>query len=423
MNEEFLYYLWIYQLTKGDMVTTSGEHISVISPGTRNTDCGPDFFNALIDIGDTRWAGNVEIHVVSSDWRKHNHQKDESYDNIILHVVYNDDYPVRRKSNELIPTLELVGKFNLNILSNYQKFLKSRNEIPCNKLIGTINNIDIIQWYDRLLVERLEKKSEKINDLLKNTKGDLLQVYYQQLARSLGYTTNADSMEMLAIATPLKLILKHSNKLSQIEAILFGQSGLLTEKNKDQYPKNLYTEYLFLKEKYNLSTLSKKVWYFMRMRPVSFPTIRISQLANIIYATSGVLTDILEIDKLNYVYSILSVSASAYWNNHFRFDAFVEGKKKMIGNSTIDIIMINTIIPFLFVYGKSKNNTDLQHKAITWLSQIKAESNKITREFTSYGLKAENAMESQALIQLKNNYCLKKRCLDCKFGFILLNRK
>lgn len=422
MNEDFIYYLWSYQLFLGELLTTMGEPVFIISPGTINTDSGPDFFNALIDIGDTRWAGNVEIHVLSSDWHKHNHAKDDSYDNIILHVVYKDDTPISRKNNEIIPTIEVEGKFNNNIFRNYKNFLKSKSEIPCNKLITTISSIDTIHWFDRLLVERLESRAKELNILINNSSGNLLQIYYQRLARSLGYTTNADSMEMLAMAAPLVLLLKHSDKLHQIEAILYGQSGLLNESNKDQYPKELYTEYCFLKKKYNLTPLKGKIWYFMRMRPVSFPTIRISQLANIIYETSGVLTNILEINNLSSVYKVLSVSASPYWTNHFRFTTSVKGKVKKIGKSTIDIIMINTIIPFLFVYGKNKNNSDLQYKAITWLSQIKSESNKITREFSALGIKADNAMESQALIQLKNNYCLKKRCLDCKFGHILLNK-
>ncbi len=422
MNEDFLYYLWTYKLVKHNPTITTGEQIQIITPGIRNHDSGPDFFNAMIKIGETSWAGNVEMHVNSSDWFKHKHQNNHSYDNIILHVVYNNDKIVRRLNSEVIPTLELKNKFDPVIFSNYQNFLNSRNSIPCHNQIYQIKLFERLSWFDRLMSERLEQKSDEIIELLELSKNDLMQVFYQRLARSFGYTSNADAFEQLSSAIPLNLLTKHKDNLMQIESLLYGQSGLLPSRQSDDYTSNLEKEWDFLRRKYSLVPMEGSLWKFMRMRPVSFPTIRISQFANLIYNSEGLLNDILEADKLQYVISLLSVAASPYWDNHYQFEKLAVGKTKKLGLSSIYIILINTIIPTLFVYGKMKNDIALQEKALSWLVEIKPESNTITREFKLMGITAENASQSQALIQLKNNYCSKKRCLNCRFGHVLLNR-
>lgn len=421
MTEEFINYLWLYKLIEQNQELTTGERIKIISPGTLNLNSGPDFFNAMIEIGNTKWAGNVEIHVQSSDWLRHNHQNNPVYDNIILHVVYIDDKPVHRKNLEVIPTIELKNKFNPNILKKYKHFITSKNSIPCHNLLNTIKHFDKLAWFDSLMAERLEKKSEEITTLLNSSKNDFSQIFFQRMARGIGYTANADAMEMLASTLSLKLLSKHKDSLLQIEAILFGQAGLLPDNHKDKYTNELVKEYSFLKSKYKLTPMNGSSWRFMRMRPVSFPTIRISQFANIIYKSSGLLNQIIEASSLQDVISLLSASAAPYWDNHYQFENIAPGKNKKLGLSTINIIMINTIIPFIFVYGKIKNSTNLQDKALDWLSQIKPESNSIIRQFNTSGITAENAMQTQALIQLKNNYCAKKRCLSCRFGHVLLN--
>jgi len=422
MTEDFINYIWLYKLIDQDQVTTSGEKIKIISPGTLNVNSGPDFFNAMIEIGNTKWAGNIEVHVNSSDWNRHGHQNNPVYDNIILHVVYNDDKPIYRHNLERIPTIELSGKFNPNILDKYESFITSKNNIPCHNLLHTIKHFDKLSWFDSLMAERLEKKTIEITSLLNSSKNDFSQIFYQRMARAMGYTINADAMEMLASSLPLNLLAKHKDNLMQIEALLFGQSGLLPHNgHKDKYTNQLIQEYNFLQQKYNLTPMDGTLWHFMRMRPVSFPTIRISQFANIIYNSSGLLNQIIETNNLKDVISLLSASASPYWDNHYQFEKIAPGRSKKLGLSTINIILINTIIPFIFVYGKSKNNNNLQEKALSWLSQIKPESNSITRQFSTAGIKADNAMQSQALIQLKNNYCAKKQCLNCRFGHVLLN--
>jgi len=421
MTEDFINYLWLYKLIEQNQELSTGEKIKIISPGTLNLNSGPDFFNAMIEIDNTKWAGNVEIHVNSSDWNRHGHQNNPAYDNIILHVVFNDDKPVHRQNHEKIPTIVLAGKFNPSILNKYQSFITSKNSIPCHKLLHTINHFDKISWFDSLMAERLEKKSNEITALLSSSNNDFSQIFYQRIARGMGYTNNADTMELLASLLPLNLLAKHKNSLMQTEALLFGQSGLLPKNNhKDKYTNELVQEYNFLKHKYNLTPMNSSSWHFMRMRPVSFPTIRISQFANIFYNSSGMLNQIIKTNKLQDVTNLLSTSASPYWDNHYQFEKIAPGKSKKLGLSTINIILINTIIPFIFVYGNIKNSNSLQDKALKWLSEIKPESNSIIRQFNTSGITAENAMQTQALIQLKTNYCAKKRCLNCRFGHVLL---
>lgn len=420
MNEEFLNYLWLNQLFATDKVST-GESLAVLSPGQQNTDSGPDFFNARIKIGNTTWAGNVEVHTRSSDWYKHRHENNPAYDNIILHVVYEDDHPVSRKNNELIPALVLKNSFDETILIKYQSFINSSKWIACEDSIQTVNHFDQLSWFDKLMAERLEAKAEEVIRELSSSNNDFHEAFYRKLARNFGFNTNGDAFESLALSLPLKILSKHNNNLLQLEALLYGQAGLLTLKYTDTYPEQLYKEYLFLAEKYGLTPINPKAWKFMRMRPANFPTIRLSQFANIIHRSSGLLHKILDSGKLSDVISLFKTQASPYWTAHFRFDKKAEPKIKVLGISSINLLLINTIIPFVFVYGKQTASDTLTEKAVNWLEQIKAENNVIIRNFNDRGIKAENAMQSQALLQLKNNYCDKKRCLECRIGHLLLN--
>ena len=420
MNEEFLSYLWSNQLFIADKIS-SGEKLSILRTGQQNTDSGPDFFNAMVKIGETTWAGNIEIHVRSSDWYRHHHESDPAYDNIILHVVFEDDKPIYRNNGELIPTLVLNRKFNESIFTKYQAFIRSGKWIACEDSISKVNYFDRLSWFDKLMAERLEEKAAQVHSELSNSQNDFQEVFYRKLARNFGFKTNGDIFELLATSLPLRLLLKHNNNLLQIEALLFGQAGLLRMSFAEKYPEQLYKEYLFLAKKYNLSPIDAKPWKFMRMRPANFPTIRISQFANIIYRSSGLLHKILETEKLSDVVALFKIQASPYWTTHFRFGKETKPKVKELGIASIHLLLINTIIPFTFVYGKQTGSEVLMEKAVNWLEQIKAENNSITRHFKDRGIKANNAMQSQALIQLKNNYCDKKRCLECRIGYLLLN--
>ncbi len=421
--EELLIYLWRYRLTNAELYTSDGLPVTILHPGERNFDSGPDFFNGRIKIGDTTWAGNIEIHVLSSDWFKHGHDHDPAYDNIILHVVYQNDRPVYRKNKQLIPTLELKGNFDETILKNYYKFKPLNKWIPCEEMIGGVNRFDVLSWLDKLMAGRLENKATEIENELTGTKQDFQEVFYRKLARNFGFKTNGDTFALMAQTLPLNLLAKHKSQILQLEALLFGQAGMLKPAFKDEYPNALKQEYLFLAEKYNLRPIDRKLWKFMRLRPANFPTIRISQFAQVIFRSSTLLNKILETSRLNHVISFLKVDATDYWNNHFVFGKKAGNRKKSLGTVSINLIIINTVIPFLFVYGRHKADMDIQQKALTWLEQLAPESNAITRRFSALGIKPKNAMESQALIELKQNYCDGKRCLDCRIGHILLNRK
>jgi hypothetical protein len=420
LNEDFLTYIWQFQLFDKNIQTSDGHILQVIQAGERNHDSGPDFFNARIKIWNTTWAGNVEIHINASDWYKHKHQNDQAYDNIILHVVLNEDETVYRKNNEKIPTLVLNQRFNESILEKYTLFMESKKWIPCEELIGSVNYFEINNFLDALMTERIEQKSDFIIDELKHLKLDFREVFYRKLARNFGFKTNSAPFELLAKSLPLNILSKHKNNLIQIEALLFGQAGLLEGSFKDSHPRLLKREYSFLSKKYQLEPLNKKLWKFMRLRPANFPTIRIAQFAKILYKSSAELTNLLEAEKLSEIINLFRIETCEYWKDHYRFDTKTEVRKKVLGVSSINLILINTIIPFLFVYGQHRSNEQLQQKALTWLEQIKAENNHIVNRFKAVGIKPQNAMQSQALLQLKSNYCNNKRCLECRIGHRLL---
>ncbi|MCB2207473.1 MAG: DUF2851 family protein [Bacteroidetes bacterium] len=424
MNEEFLIYLWSNKLFYTDQlfVHESGEKIQIIHPGSRNRDSGPDLFNAKIKIENTTWAGNIEIHVKSSDWKLHKHQNDPSYDNIILHVVYTDDVPVYRLNGEKIPTIVLKGLFDPQLLTTYQSFLNNTNWIPCEQQIHQIDHFTQFAWFESLCIERLEEKALGIAQQLELNQQNFTEIFYRQLCRNFGFNTNADAFELLAKSLPYQILSKHANRPDQLEALIFGQSGMLAKKFKDEYPNALKMEYHFLSEKYCLDALDSKIWKFLRMRPSNFPTIRLSQFAALVMSSAGLLTKMLEMNRLNDIKSLIKVKAHNYWLNHSYFDRISKSKSVQLGNSSIDLLLINTVIPFTFIYGKIFELQEVQDKALLWYEQIKAEKNTITRKFLSLGLKIENAKQSQAVLQLKKNYCDKKRCLSCRFGHSLISR-
>lgn len=392
----------------------------VLKAGTHNSDSGPDFFNSLVKIGKTTWAGNVEIHVNSSDWFKHDHHSDPTYDSIILHVVFKNDATVFRKNNDPVPTLQLDGYFDQKIFLKYQSFIESDNWIPCENQLSVIDHFNKMAWLDRLMVERLKEKAGQIEAELGIIRRDFQEIFFRKLARSFGFNTNGVAFEHMAVSLPFTILAKHKTDVFQLESLLFGQAGMLNRAFKDKYPMKLKEEYLHLRGKYGLNPISIRNWKFMRMRPTNFPTIRISQFAHVIERSSGLLSSMLDSEKLTSVISFFQVSASTYWTDHYIFDKSSAPVIKQLGRTSIDIILINTVIPFLFVYAKNKNDTKLQDKAIDWLETIKPEKNVIVNKFHQLGINASNAMHSQALIRLKKKYCDHKLCLECSFGQQLL---
>jgi len=410
MKEDLLHFVW--RTKRFDLFalkTTEGEPIQIQSFGEHNTHSGPDFFNAKIKIGDTLWAGNVEMHLNSSDWNKHHHSNDRAYDNVILHVVLEEDEPIFRKSGERIPALELKKRISEKLSKTYLKLLHNEYWIPCQHHFFEVSEMKRNIWLDRLLVERLESKTNLIHQQLQQNKQHWEETFYQFLARNFGVKVNNDAFEQLARATPL-----------QIEAMLFGQAGMLEEEFEDDYPNRLKKEYHFLKTKYKLEPIDKVNWKFMRLRPANFPTIRIAQFAQLIFQSAHLFSKILEAKNAEALEKLFKIEPSEYWKTHYTFDNDSEEKPKRLGKTAIHLFIINTIAPFLFVYGTQKAETAFQDKALALLESLKPEKNSIINGWKELGVMPESAAQTQSLLQLKNEYCNKKRCLECSVGATIL---
>jgi hypothetical protein len=417
LREDFLHYVWRYkQFDFQDLKTTSGENIEVFQFGMYNTDGGPDFKNARIQIDETIWAGNVEIHIKASDWLKHEHSKNPAYNNVILHVVFEADVVINNNVGQPIPTLELNGRIPLKLKNTYLKLLHEKAWIPCANQIESVSDFTKTIWLDRLLIERLQQKTTIIAEALELNNNDWETTFYQMIARSFGLKINVEPFERLAQTLPLITLAKHKNSLFQLEALLFGQSGLLEGDFNEDYPNRLKKEYKFLSHKHNLSPLPKTIWQFLRLRPPSFPTVRMAQFAALVHQSSHLFSKVLEAENIETIEKLFEVQISDYWLTHYVFDKESKKRKKSLGKSTIQLIIINTIIPALFLYGKSKGEEKYKDKALKFLEQLPAEKNKVIDNWQSLGFKADSAYQTQSLLQLKKHYCDKKNCLNCSIG-------
>ena len=415
MKEDFLHYIWKYKLFELDKLETDTNLPVIINNvGTHNFDSGPDFFNARIKIGDIEWAGNIEIHINSSDWYKHKHQFDPAYNNVILHVVYNIDSKVYNSKNNEIPQLKI--KVDNRLINNYNKLLASEKWIPCQDEIKNVDSIYKYSFLNKLLIERLEHKVEFIEDTLKFYNYSWNDCFYVVLMRNFGFKTNSDPFTLLANSLPLNCLIKHKNDLLRLEALLFGQAGFLNDDFSEVHPIELQKEYTYLKRKYKLSTLDKSVWKFSKMRPPNFPTIRIAQMASLIQQSSFLFSKILEITSIYELRNLFKARVSNYWLTHYNFEKKSKKIDKTMGESSIDAIIINTIVPILFLYGKRMNKPEISDKSFYFLQELAPEKNNIITKWKELGLNPENAFMSQALIQLKNEYCTHKRCLNCAIG-------
>ena len=421
MPEEFLQYIWENRLfTHENQQTANGETLEIINVGKRNTDSGPDFFNARVKIDDTVWVGNVEIHRFASDWGRHNHNTDDAYNNVILHVAEVFDKPVYRNNGEEIPALVL--KYPAALKTNYQKLLDAKTWIACQSQFHKIDPIILQLGFNRLMIERLEEKTTEILNRLQQNNNDWNETFYQELARMFGFKVNAIPFEMLAKSLPVGILAKHKSSLFQLESLLFGNSGLLNEQLLgDDYYISLRNEYSFLYKKYQLKGIESHLWKFMRLRPGNFPTIRISQFAALIHKSHGLFSKILEIESLEDLKKLFEVQASEYWNSHYSFNKnSVRNSVKELGENSINTLIINIVIPFLFVYGEKQNKESLKNRSLEFLEQLPAEENSVIEKWKSLGVEARSAFESQALLQLKNKYCELKKCLNCQIGVKLV---
>lgn len=421
--EKLMQYVWKHRLWRSeDMVTNTGKKVRVVDPGLLNTDAGPDFFNAKIEIDGHMWVGNVEMHYRATDWKRHRHDSDKAYDSVILHVVAKDDAPVRRTNGELIPqlVLEVSPQFN----ADYASLVGATIEVPCAEKIKQVPHLTIVEWVEGLAFERLHGKVERIHQLLDSFNGSWEDVCYVTLARNFGFGINNDAFERLARRTPLRLLGKHSDSVLQIEALLFGQAGMLDAQKPgmDSYYNQLCTEYAFLSNKFQLTPMEKESWKLFRIRPQNFPYRRIAMLAQFIEGGFKMMNRILEAEGEKEMRALFEVELSGYWTKHYTFGKPNERATATLSRSSIDIILINTVAPLLYAYGELTGNYEMTDKAIKLLEDLRAESNSIVSHFVAYGIDCPDALTSQALVQLKREYCDARKCIYCKIGHHLLSK-
>ncbi|WP_430935083.1 DUF2851 family protein [Saccharicrinis sp. 156] len=419
MLEEFLHYLWQYKMYNNiPLKTQCGLNIEVINTGEPNANAGPDFFNAKIKIGETLWAGNVEVHTYASDWTEHNHQKDKAYDNVILHVVEYDDVKIARTNGQDIPVLKI--SYPPSLFSEYLQLKNSQHWLGCADKLKEVNSFEISLWLQRILVERLEHKIIDIQRILKKTTQNWDETFYRLLFRSFGFGVNGDPFELLAQSLPLNILLKYSDCRQLVEALLFGQAGFLVEAKEDGYINNLVRDYEFLKNKHNLHPIENHLWKFLRLRPSNFPTIRLAQLSSLLIKLKGVFGLLINEPDIKVVEEIMEVGVSEYWQHHYTIQKKSAKRNKNLGANSKNLIIINTIVPYLFAYGKMGGDDGYVQKALDWLSMIKPEKNALLEKWEEQEILANNAGDSQALIYLSNNYCKLKKCLRCRIGHKVL---
>lgn len=423
MQEDFLHYIWQQKKFNANHLKTSdGEVISIVSVGQHNTNSGPDFFNAQLEIDNQLWAGNVEIHKKSSDWFLHNHEQDKAYDNVILHVVWEHDTNVYRKDNTAIPTLELKHYISESALENYNHLFSKKNLwINCDHDFESVDDFVTQNWLERLYFERLERKAEDINKLLSQSKNDWEAVLFKMLAKNFGLKVNGDAFLSVADSIDFSIIRKLQNKQISIEALLFGQSSLLNADVEDAYFQSIVEEYQFLKQKFKLNNQNIVPIQFFRLRPPNFPTIRLSQLASLYHKEQNLFSKINETNTIGGFYKLFSVETSQFWETHYTFDKVSKKSKKLLTKSFIDLLLINTVVPIKFAYAKFQGK-QIDEDITILMQQISSERNSIIEKYNSLKKVSNSALQSQGLLQLKNEYCDKNRCLKCAIGNTLLNK-
>ena len=420
MKEDFLHYIWQNGFfNQQDLKTNQGNSLSIKRRGFLNSDAGPDFTNAQILVDDILWVGHIEIHKYSSDWYAHGHEKDPAYDNVILHVVFEDNMPVYNSNNSQIPTLELSKYIDKNVLKTYNKLLKTKSILPCQNELKKVDKILIINFKYRLFTERLEVKYQIIKKLLVETQNNWHQIFYETLLKYIGGAVNKEAFELMGRLLPYRIFIKYKDNLLKLEALLFGVAGLLNDNKTDAYYRLLQNEYLFLKNKHHLDELPAGVVKFHRLRPSNFPTIRLSQFARMYYQTDHLYEKLLAITDKKQAYDILSATASSYWDTHYNFDKQTKHKKKTTGKDFMNLILINVITPLKFAYQKYIGNYNSE-EIIDLVEGIPPEKNKIVSIFNKIKLPAKNALDTQAILQLNNAYCSQNKCLSCDVGHFII---
>lgn len=418
MTEKLLQYIWRTQLFNGaSLITEQGEPLRIINRGSFNTNQGPDFLNGKLMIGQILWTGHIELHLKTSDWQKHAHQKDDNYRNVILHVVWENDKEETDLFN--LPTLELGPRVSKSLLDRYSNLMRKEAFVPCENSLKTLPPLIWSNWEERMLIERLQRKTADIERMLQENKNHWEETFWWLIARNFGLKVNAEAFEQIARSVPLVLLARLKLRIHQVEALLLGQAGLLNSRFKEAYPVMLQREYKFLQRKYNLSPVLMPL-LFLRMRPFNFPSVRLAQLAMLIASSSHLFSRVTESSDIKEIKALLRVTANDYWHYHFRLDEPSAFRPKCLGTDMIHNILINTVIPVLYCYGVRNQDPISIEKALHWAAQLPAENNRILRGWKQLGVRPATAAESQALIELKTFYCDNRRCLDCAVGSALL---
>ena len=429
--EQLLHYVWKHKMFPlKELMTTDGREVEVIDSGLHNRNAGPDFFNAKVKIDGTLWVGNVEIHDRSSDWYRHGHDHDSAYDNVVLHVAGVIDSEVQTTSGQQLPQLQL--DVPPMVQQQYDELLKTDQYPPCYKIIPDLSLLTVHAWMAALQTERLERKTEDIRKRADRCNGSWEDAYFVTLARNYGFGINGDAFEQWAYHVPLSAVGKHRDDLFQIEAIFMGQAGLLeldtvpAHYQKDAlnegYFAKLRNEYQYLAHKFSLQPMNVTLWRFLRLRPQNFPHIRISQLANLYYERKASLSKLIECQSVKEMQEMMRTHVTPYWETHYTFGSESPENSKHLSPFSLNLLMINTAIPMLFAYGRHASKEQLCDRAFDFLEELKAENNHIIRMWRDCGLEVKNAGDSQALIQLKKEYCDRKDCLRCRFGFEYLRK-
>ena len=422
--ESFLHFIWQQQyFNKGNLRTTGGEVLNIVKPGFLNRNAGPDFLETQIELEDVVWHGNVEIHVNSSDWDRHQHAKDPAYNNVVLHVVWRQQGEIRRNDGTVIPALELEDRIDQELVKRYEDLVNSPSAVPCQLQFPRVDNIVKMSTIEAAALQRLERKAVEITHLFKPSINDWEEVSYQLFMRNFGFKVNAEAFGELSKRLPLKVIRKHSDKLFQIEALLFGQAGMLEANYNDDYFLQLKKEYDFLSQKYGLrdGRLLNLQWKFARLRPANFPTLRLAQVAALLHKTTHLFSACRDFG-LDELWQLLSTTPSEYWKQHYHFGKKSKNLMKAIGRQSVNNLIVNTVAPVLAAYAIVNDQQEKLDKASALLEALPAEKNRITKSWQALGFDPENALMSQGSIELYNGFCAERRCLSCKVGMTLLKR-
>ncbi|WAC40746.1 DUF2851 family protein [Pedobacter sp. SL55] len=422
--EEFLHFVWQFRLYDTQQLhTVDGKPLKVLNCGFPNKHAGPDFTSAKIIIGETTWVGQVEVHLKASDWKAHQHQNDDAYDNVVLHVVWEHDTEIAMKDGTILPTLVLQEKVPAHLFNNYQNLINAVNAFPCENQLKEIDGFVVNGFLSRVLVERLAQKSEEVFERLEQLNGNWDETFYHFMAKNFGFKVNALPMQLLAQSLPQTLFAKHKDQSLQIEALIFGQAGFLNQSFEDDYPNQLKTEYAFLKQKYKLVPIDISLWKFLRMRPQNFPTLRLAQFAALILKSSHLFSKVLEVKNVKELHLLFEqLPVNDFWLRHYHFNKEAEKVSVQLGKSSIDNLLINTVSLFLFAYGKYTGQANYQTRAFYLLESIAAENNSIISQYVKAGIMLENAYQTQALLQLRKSYCNEKKCLNCGIGLKILKK-